>query len=51
MRYLAYLNMCSQVSANYSASELRDIMRSFEKVLFEHLDEEVQSLKGENMSK
>ena len=45
---MAYLK---QGPSNYSADKLRSIMKSFEEVLFTHLDEEVESLKGENMSK
>lgn len=45
-KYSAYISKCRQMPSNYKASELREIMDSFEKVLFQHLDEEVESLKG-----
>ena len=50
-KYEAYLVKCTQQPSKYSADELRAIMKSFEEVLFLHLDEEVLSLKGKNMSK
>jgi hypothetical protein len=45
--YSAYLKKCRQTPAEYKAEDLRCIMDGFEKVLFQHLDEEVESLRGE----
>lgn len=45
--YAAYLSKCRQMPSTFKAGELCEIMASFEKILFQHLDEEVESLKGE----
>ncbi|KAL7010246.1 hypothetical protein EMMF5_000266 [Cystobasidiomycetes sp. EMM_F5] len=44
VRYNAYLNSCASAPSKYQPEELRSIMSSFEKVLFSHLDEEVETL-------
>ncbi|KAK9899103.1 hypothetical protein P389DRAFT_141074 [Cystobasidium minutum MCA 4210] len=44
--YSAYISKCRQMPSVYKPTELREIMDGFEKVLFQHLDEEVESLKG-----
>jgi hemerythrin-like domain-containing protein len=36
---------------SYSPKEMRDCLDGFRQVLFEHLDEEVEDLKGENLKK
>ena len=40
---------CADDPSEYSSEKLRSIMDSFYKILFQHLDEEVESLKGPNM--
>ncbi|KAH8914656.1 hypothetical protein BT69DRAFT_1231890 [Atractiella rhizophila] len=50
-KYGEYVKECKLDSSKYSASKLREIMDSFEKILFYHLDAEVKSLEYENMSK
>lgn len=50
-RYMAYIDKCYRIQSEYRPEELRSILDSFAPVLFKHLDEEVESLKGPNMSK
>jgi hemerythrin-like domain-containing protein len=38
-------------NSSYDSAEMRACLDSFRKVLFDHLDEEVADLKGENMKK
>lgn len=51
VRYHDYLNECREDESNWSLAKLRDFMAAFEKVLFEHMDEEVASLGAESMRK
>jgi len=49
--YDAYIKDIKKAPTKYSPVELRKVMDSFKEVLLKHLDEEVESLKGPNMSK
>lgn len=50
IKYHAYITACLNSSgAHYSAAKMRAQMQVFEKVLFEHMDEEVRSLSAESM--
>ncbi|KAL1655919.1 hypothetical protein SLS61_001482 [Didymella pomorum] len=46
-----YLEECSTGERELRLSELKDIMDSFGKVLWQHLDDEVKELGAENMRK
>lgn len=50
-KYEAYVSSCRKDPNKYDAGKLRDIMDSFEMILFQHLDEEVETLKGASMHK
>ena len=46
-----YLNQCTSGERELRLSELGQIMNTFGKVLWEHLDDEVNELKADNMRK
>ncbi|RVD84400.1 uncharacterized protein DFL_006150 [Arthrobotrys flagrans] len=46
-----YVNACKSGEKDFVASDMLELMESFEKVLWQHLDEEVQQLGAENMRK
>ncbi|KAK6356510.1 hypothetical protein TWF718_000868 [Orbilia javanica] len=46
-----YVNACKSGEKDFVASDMLEIMESFEKILWQHLDEEVQQLGAENMRK
>ncbi|KAH8916076.1 hypothetical protein BT69DRAFT_1355996 [Atractiella rhizophila] len=50
-RYEAYLDKCRKDPSKLDPAELKALMESFEQVLFKHLDEEVQSLRWDNIKK
>lgn len=50
-RYNALLEKYSETPNTYSPDELRACLDSFRDVLFRHLDEEVEDLKGESLKK
>ncbi|KAF9501524.1 hypothetical protein BDN71DRAFT_1501236 [Pleurotus eryngii] len=45
------LNKYRRDQTTYSPSEMRECLDSFREVLFNHLDQEVQDLRGENLRK
>ncbi|KAG9221086.1 hypothetical protein CCMSSC00406_0005475 [Pleurotus cornucopiae] len=45
------LNKYRRDQTTYSPSEMRECLDSFREVLFKHLDQEVQDLRGENLRK
>lgn len=50
-RYSKFLRESLDDPKKYSATELRSILDSFRKPLFEHLDKEVEDLRPENLKK
>ncbi|KAK6531478.1 hypothetical protein TWF281_008282 [Arthrobotrys megalospora] len=50
-RFEDYVNACKSGEKDFVASDMLELMESFEKVLWQHLDEEVQQLGAENMRK
>ncbi|KAK6515594.1 hypothetical protein TWF506_007921 [Arthrobotrys conoides] len=46
-----YVNACKSGEKDFVASVMLELMESFEEVLWQHLDEEVQQLGAENMRK
>lgn len=51
VRYHDYLDLCRGDESKWSVKKLRGFMKDFEKVLFEHMDEEVASLGAESMQR
>lgn len=47
----AYLAQCRSGEREVRLEEMREVMETFGKVLWEHLDEEVHELRAENMRK
>ncbi|ODQ56394.1 hypothetical protein SAICODRAFT_74890 [Saitoella complicata NRRL Y-17804] len=50
-QYVQYLKAVRAGAEDYDAKVLREKLAAFRGVLFEHLDEEVEHLRGENMRK
>jgi hypothetical protein len=49
--YVAYIKKCKEDNKQWDGQKLKGIMDSFRDVLFKHLDQEVESLKGEELKK
>lgn len=49
--YVDYIRKCRIDKKQWDGDRMRRIMDSFRDVLFKHLDQEVESLRGENMKK
>lgn len=50
-KYEAYIHKAQRDPSSYNAKELRDIMDGFEKVLFDHLDQEVEDIGADSLKK